>query len=135
LWGAASYVFQRLLNNGCWPEDLPFAWAGADMLLWTALLLVDGVAPQGPLVVGYPCLIAASGLWFRVRMVWFTTFMALLSYAAVLTLYLLDDKPLAGIHKHLIFGVALLVTGFVVAYQVNRVRALSRYYERRPFHY
>jgi serine/threonine protein kinase len=135
LWGGASYVFQRLLNSGRWPEDVPFAWAGADVLLWTVLLLVDGVAPQGPLPVGYPCLIAASGLWFRVRMVWFTTLLSLLSYAAVLTLFLLDGNPLVGIHKHLIVAVTLLVTGFVVAYQVNRVRALSRYYERRPFPY
>jgi hypothetical protein len=68
-------------------------------------------------------------------MVWFTTILSLLSYAAVLTMYLLDGNPLVGIHKHLIFCVALLVSGFVVAYQVNRVRTLSRYYERRPFPY
>ena len=34
-------------------------------------------------------------------------------------------------HHRLIFLVALLVLGFVVAYQVHRIRALSRYYERR----
>ena len=37
-----------------------------------------------------------------------------------------------GPHRHLIFVVGLVVLGSVVAYQVNRVRALSRYYERRP---
>jgi serine/threonine-protein kinase len=133
LWGVTSFVFQRLTNSGRWSEDLPFAWAGADLLLWTFVLLADGEAPAGPLAVGYPCLIAASGLWFRARLVWFTTILSLLSYAAVLTMYRLDDGQLVGIHKHLIVGVALLATGFVVAYQVNRVRALSRYYERRPF--
>jgi serine/threonine-protein kinase len=135
LWGAASFVFQKLLNSGRWPEELPFVWAGADLLLWTFVLIADAEAPQGPLVVGYPCLIAASGLWFRLRMVWFTTILSLLSYGVVLALYLLDGHPLAGVHKHLIFVVALLVTGSVVAYQVNRVRALSRYYERRPLPY
>jgi serine/threonine-protein kinase len=132
LWGATSFVFQRLLNSGYRPEDLPFAWAGADMLLWTFLLAADGEAPQGPLPVGYCCLIAAAGLWFRVRLVWFTTLLALLSYAAVLVLYLSDGHVLAGVHYHLITAVAFLTCGFVVAYQVNRARALGSYYERRP---
>jgi hypothetical protein len=34
-------------------------------------------------------------------------------------------------HRHVIFLVSLAVLGFVMAYQVQRVRALSRYYEGR----
>ncbi len=33
------------------------------------------------LLVGYPLLIAASGLWWRVGLVWITTFMAMLAYS------------------------------------------------------
>ena len=32
----------------------------------------------------YPVLVAASGLWFRVRMVWFMTFVSLTAYAGLL---------------------------------------------------
>jgi tRNA A-37 threonylcarbamoyl transferase component Bud32 len=132
LWGGASFVFQKLLNTGRWQEDLPFAWAGADMLLWTVLLLVDNEAPQSPLLIGYACLIAASGLWFRARLVWFVTIMSLVSYSIVLAVYVMDDGEIHGPHRQLIFVVGLLVIGSVVSYQVNRVRALGRYYERRP---
>jgi serine/threonine-protein kinase len=132
LWGAASYAFQKIQNTGRWEEDLPFAWAAADMLLWTFLLVVDNEAPQSPLLVVYACLIAAAGLWFRARLVWFVTILSLLSYAVVVVVFLLRDGEMYGIHRHLIFVVSLVVLGSVVAYQVNRVKALSRYYERRP---
>jgi serine/threonine-protein kinase len=35
-------------------------------------------------VVGYPLIIVASGLWFRVRFVWFMTFLSLLSYGVLM---------------------------------------------------
>jgi eukaryotic-like serine/threonine-protein kinase len=132
LWGGVSFFFQKLLNSGRWQEDLPFAWAGADMLLWTVLLLVANDAPQSPLLIGYASLIAGSGLWFRARLVWFVTISSLISYSIVLTVFVMDDGEIHGVHRQLIFVVGLLVIGSVVSYQVNRVRALSRYYERRP---
>jgi serine/threonine-protein kinase len=132
LWGVASWMFQKLLNTGRWDEDVPFAWAAADMLLWTILLLVDNEAPQSPLLVVYGCLIAAAGLWFRVRLVWFVTILSLLSYAVVLTGYLMNGGEIYGPHRQIIFAIGVLVIGSVVAYQVNRVRVLSRYYENRP---
>ena len=36
------------------------------------------------------------------------------------------------VHRHLIFLISLVVLGVLMAYQVERVHALSRYYERRP---
>ena len=39
-----------------------------------------------------------------------------------------DARP---IHYPVIFGTALIVLGFMVGYQVYRVRALSRYCDRR----
>ena len=57
---------------------------------------------------------------------------SLFSYAVVFAGYVMTDGKINGPHRHLIFVVGLIVLGSVVAYQVNRVRALSRYYERRP---
>jgi eukaryotic-like serine/threonine-protein kinase len=126
-WGSVSYICQKVLNAGRWDEDVPFAWAASDMVVWTVVLIVSGRAPQGPLVVGYACLIAAAGLWFRVRLVWFVTILSLLSYGAVLSVYLLEGGETTGMHHQLIFAVALVVLEGVVSYQVDRVRALSRY--------
>ena len=33
MWLGVSFLFQKLLNAGRWPEDLPFAWAGADIFI------------------------------------------------------------------------------------------------------
>jgi serine/threonine-protein kinase len=134
LWCAASFVFQKIQNTGRWAGDLPFAWSGVDILVWTLLLMVYGDGPKTPVLIGYPCLIASAGLWFRVRLVWFTTILSLLSYAGVLVAYVADHgrEALHGPHMDLIFAVGLVALGYVVAYQVQRVKALSRYYEHRP---
>ena len=82
-----------------------------------------------PLIVGYPPLVAASGLWFRVTLVWFTTAIAALSFAVLMAL---NWPSVVDAHKYIMFLVVVVVLGFIVAYQVHRVRALSRFYERRP---
>jgi serine/threonine-protein kinase len=106
------------------------AWIGADAILLTAILALSA-SQSTALLVGYPFLIAASGLWFQVRLVWFTTAVCEATYALLIlaspgSLY--RELP----HYHIIFMVALALTGFVVAYQVQRIRALNRYYENRP---
>ena len=88
-------------------------------------------ASGSTLVVGYPLLVAASGLWFQVRLVWFTTLLAEAAYGALL----LDARArvCAGAEDQWpnIFMAALLVNGFVVAQQVKRLWALSFYDEHR----
>jgi serine/threonine-protein kinase len=127
----AAVGFQRLLRHERWSDVGRFAWAAGDVILLTVVLqITDGLT--GPLVVLYPLYIAATGLWFRVSLVWFATLVSVLAYAALLldayrrgVTLVLDD-----LHRHIILMVALVVLGFVVAYQVQRVRALSRYYDR-----
>lgn len=127
VWGATSLLFQRMLAREGFADVTRFAWSAADALLLTVLLYIVEDA-QGPLLIGYPLLVAASGLFFRVRLVWFMTSVCVLSYA-LLTLFRPDkiDHP----HYPVIFGAVLSVLGFIIAYQVHRVRALSRYYEHR----
>jgi serine/threonine-protein kinase len=129
VWMLSSVVFQQGLKRDRWADVVPFAWSAVDLVLLTLLLiLTDNWA--GPLLVGYPLLVAASGLWFRARLVWFTTIVAEFAYMILLAFSpygLISNEP----HHRLIFLVALLVLGFVVAYQVRRIRALSRYYEHR----
>jgi serine/threonine-protein kinase len=137
VWAAASFVFQRLMNREQWQWPAPFAWGTVDAaaLLWL-LLIADGVT--SPLVIGYPLLVVAAGLWFRVRLVWFMTALSVISYLALIADYFLyrpylkDDSSLHA-DDFIYFVVGLVAMGAAVAYQVERVRALSRYYERRRF--
>jgi len=135
LWVAASFVCQKLMNRNIRPLAVPFVWglidAGALLYL---LLIADGAA--SPLLIGYPLLVVAAGLWFRVRLVWFMTALSVLSYL-VLVVDCFTRRPelKTGSDLHsddfIYFVVGLIAMGAAVAYQVERVRALSRYYERR----
>ena len=76
-------------------------------------------------------LIAAAGLWSRVRLVWWTTALAEAAYAAlVLDAYARGRFPGAANNVNIVMG-ALALTGFVVAQHVKRIWAISSYYENR----
>jgi serine/threonine-protein kinase len=132
-WAVAAVAFQQLLRLPKWSVFARFVWGAFDsVLLFAVLLVANGVA--SPLVVGYPLLIVASGLWFRVRFVWFMTGLSLISYGGhVADFYLRRaHSDLAGIldarwDRHVIFTVALLAIAGVVSYLVQRVRVLSTY--------
>ncbi len=129
-WALLSLVFQRLLRNELWSDAVRFAWAAADVIALTALLeLTDN--QLSPLAACYPLVVVASGLWFRVRLVWFTTILSELAYALLIVRLALSGTTPGYWHHHALFMLGLVVVGLVVAYQVRRVRALSRYYEHR----
>jgi serine/threonine-protein kinase len=130
-WAAMSWVCQRWLRSPRWGDPAAYTWSVADVLMLTAVQVVTQ-AGFSPLVVGYPFLIAGAGLWTRRRIVWATTACAVAGYAGVMAydlIYNVDHQPT---HRHVEFLVTLVVLGFVMAYQVDRVRALSRYYEGQP---
>ena len=127
LWAGISFIFQRLLHSDRFADAVPFFWAAADAVLLTMLLAVTRGA-LGPLLIGYPLLVSAAGLFFRVRLVLFMTTACLLSYAALLFAH---PEQMERPHYPMIFAAVLAVLGSIVAYQVYRVRILSRYYDRR----
>jgi serine/threonine-protein kinase len=130
VWAIASVVFQNLLRRNRWADVVRYAWAGADVALFTVLVLsYNGLTTS--LVSGYFLLVIASGLWFREHLVWFTTGTAMLAYwALVLQSGLIRTVEFP--YRHVIFAAALAVSGLITGYQVKRVRALSLYYENRP---
>ncbi len=135
LWVVASIICQRLLESRRWSFPARFVWGTLDSAALLAVLLLGNGAASS-LVVGYPLIIVASGLWFRVRFVWFITFLSLLSYGVLLMdFYYWRSEDFRSamnftVDRHAIFAVALLIIGAVVAYLVQRVRTLSTFYGR-----
>jgi serine/threonine-protein kinase len=130
VWALVSLGCQQALKwerSRSWAR---FAWSAADVIIFTFLLILTDNA-AGPLVVGYSLFIAMSGLWFQKRVVWFTTAVAELAFAYLAANSMPREKILANPHHYVLFMISLLVQGFVMVYQVQRVRLLSRYYEAR----
>jgi eukaryotic-like serine/threonine-protein kinase len=109
-------------------EALVRAWLGTDVVLATVLLIIDG-QPMTPLTAIYPVLIAASGLWSRVRVVAFTTVVAMIGYAVLIAEGWANGRPIGFRYGQIDFLVALTLMGFIAAYQARRVRALGRFIE------
>ena len=64
LWIAASIVCQQWLGSRRWSVPACFVWGTLDSLALFAVLRL-GYGAASSLVVGYPLIIVASGLWFR----------------------------------------------------------------------
>lgn len=132
LWAGTSIGFQQLVARERWTVPACFGWGTLDavFLLAALLFLADGVA--SPLVIGYPLLIVASGLWFRVRFVSYMTLLSLISYG-VLVVDFYYRRPFliehfdAAIDRHILFAIALVVEAAAVSYLVHRLRTMSRY--------
>tara|TARA_R110002095_G_scaffold207151_1_gene191880 strand:- start:67532 stop:69214 length:1683 start_codon:yes stop_codon:yes gene_type:complete len=129
LWGILALFFQWSLDHFRNQEKVRYCWVAADVSLLTGLLILAD-PPVGILLIGYPMLIVSAGLFFYVRLVYFTTMMSLLAFAVLVLL----RPELTGPWQYpVIYGMVLAILGMMTAYQIYRVRVLSRYYElRRP---
>ena len=135
VWAVVSLVLQQGLKSPRWSMYACFLWGTLDALLLTGVLLIADSAAS-PLVVGYFLLIAGSGLWFRVRFVWFMTLLLLISYALMIVnlhVYYPDLARQYNVRwdRHALFIVAMLVMASIVGYLVDRVRALSSFYGQK----
>ena len=132
VWAAASIACQQLVENRRWSFSAKYLWGTLDSAAFlTVLLFGDGAASS--LIVIYPLIIAGSGLWFRVRFVWFVTGLSLVSYGILLLDYYCwrpnshEGVLVGGFARHVIFVAALVVLGAIVSYLVERVRVLSSF--------
>jgi hypothetical protein len=124
-WALLAVIFQWFLRREKTAEFARLGWAVTDpMFLLYVLKQADEIET---ILVGYPVIIAASGLWFRERLVLVSTVSCIVSYGALLAL---RREPISLVHYPVIFMTALAVIGGVVAFQVQRVRTLSRYFEQ-----
>jgi serine/threonine protein kinase len=149
LWALSAVIFQTMLRSGRHADQVRVFWSAADIAFLTIEIklfeqIVAGSSSDAEvhvvttLLVGYPLLIAASGLWWRVRLVWITTALAMSAYV---WLYInaalrwqpngFSWSPSPDLQHPNIFLAALFLTGYVVARQVRRILLLSQYYEHR----
>jgi serine/threonine-protein kinase len=136
LWALFALFFQFLWRHGWRSDRVRMLWSSADLLCLTlALQLLGG--EESSLLVGYPLMIAASGLWFRVSLVWFTTGLAVGCYLLLYAQSAIHwSRPFPTWARDTlsyanVYVAALVLTGFVVARQVKRILALGQYYENR----
>ena len=134
LWLIASVICQQMFGSRRWSIPACFVWGTIDSLALFAVLRL-GYGAASALVVGYPLIIVGSGLWFRMRYVWYITLLSLLSYGILVVDFYywrpeLHQGMYAGFDRHVIFALSMVVIGAVVAYLVQRVRTLSEFYGR-----
>lgn len=134
-WAVGSWFLQRQLDRRAWPAATAFLWAALDAACLLFVLLRANGAASG-LIVGYPLLVVGSGLWQRVRLVWFTTALALASYGVLmLDYYWVRSAALARVvspeyDRHVFFALMLIVLGVVTGFHVRRIRLLRLYSQR-----
>jgi serine/threonine-protein kinase len=129
IWLIGTLLCKRWLRTD--PDDIHaadaarLAWMGLDVIGLTWLLLL-GTNEGGPLVVGYALLVALSGLWFRLHLVWITTALCELGYAVVVLKVYFVTGDVQSRHWTITAAVLLALLGGVIAWQVQRIHFLSR---------
>lgn len=128
LWAILSVVWQLLLNRDALANLSRVGTMLTDAWILTALFArVDD--DGGTLVIVYALLIVASGLWFQEELVWWSTLISELAFCLLLYYRPGLTSPW---HYPLLVAITLTAVGAATSFQVHRVRALSRFYERRP---
>lgn len=132
IWAGAHLVFRKLVQIPWLVERARYGWLAADVILLTGMLYLaarqDDAEPLGALLISYPTIVVAAGLFSRVHLIWFTT---AISIAAYCILPLTIPRERIAPHYPIIFCVLLALVGFIVSFQVHRLRVLGRYYESR----
>ena len=128
-WATTSVILQRFERSGWSRESGRFAWAAMDVGFLT-LILWQLDAINSPMIVGFPVVVATSGLWFRVSLVWLTTALAEVGYALLFLEGSLREPSGPNNYPNIVMA-SIAITGFVVARLVKRLLVLTSYYENR----
>jgi len=127
VWLAMIFASQFLRRFEGLASYLEYAFVTMDAFVLSVLLyVIEG--ELGPLVIGFPFVVVASGMFFSVRVVVWCTWCACAAYTLLLLMHPVEPtEPLYST----IFVFMLALLGLITAFQVHRVRVLSRFYEKR----
>lgn len=124
LWLASAILLRHFARKEQASDFVRMAWMLIDVALLTGILGMLR-AVYSSLVLGYALVIAASGLWNRIRLVWFTTAISMLGYGILAFETWRREGPTDSNHYPNIILPALVVLGFLIGQQVRQIRALS----------
>ncbi len=132
LWVFTSIGLDGFLKKPKFEKAARLLWAAADVIFLTAALLNNGGITSHLLIL-YPILLAASGLWFQINLVWTVTVITLFSYGFLIG-HAHFFRPEIEIHfdHHIVFLASIFSIGFLISLLVRRLELLLSYGRRRP---
>ena len=125
IWIMACITFEKLHGQLHGKILIKYLWAATDAILLTLCLILVQES-IGILPVTYGLLIVVSGIFFRVRLVFFTTILCILSFGVLMIM----RPQLAPLHYAIVFVAVLYANGCIVGYHVHRLRIMSRFYDK-----
>jgi serine/threonine-protein kinase len=129
VWAGICLMLQLLLRREYRPQMIRQIWVVADGIMLTAALIIARDVAT-PLTLCYGAMIVGAGLWFRTELVWVALGVSSIGYVVLVVLGAIWDVPSVRPQQHIIAIASLLLIANMVALQIRRVRALSRYYQR-----
>lgn len=124
LWMISSCVFQRLSDNEHRREAAHLSWAAFDIAIYTLLIYLAD-PPRGLLLIGYPMMIVASGLFYRVSYVVYMTILCIGGFSILIAS--VTDPITDRVDFEVIYLSGLAVLGFCLISMIRRVRGLTDY--------
>jgi hypothetical protein len=121
---AYSWVYQsRLLR----PDTRPIAlhcWIATDILTFTLFLIFAADGITSPLVVIYPCMVAAAALTFNRYVVWMITGALVTSYTLVASTvpFVRPELPRPDLRQTVPVAISIVVIGLVQYYVLRCAR-------------
>lgn len=131
-WIATAMLVLLLLRERIFPKSLPFFSTAIDLVLLTALvMLADG--PRSPLVVIYFLVVALTATRFDLRLLWFGSVGAVISYGFLLgySRWVAARDVTVPRYAELIMAVALVLMAVVLGQMIRRVRHMADDYAAR----
>ncbi len=126
VWMATCFALQRWVMRVRWREIACTYWAVIDVVVLTVLIQLAS-PPRALLLVGYPMLIVASSLFYRIR---YVVLMASLCIIATLILsFICHDQTVNRADYVAIYISGLGVIGLTLSAIIKRIRGLSRFCE------
>jgi len=122
MWSAGSYLFQYLSVNDRYQSAAYWGWAAFDVIVYTTLIYI-AEPPRGLLLIGYPMMIATSGLLYRVRFVVFVTAMCITGFMVLLAT--VNDSLTQQPEFCVIYISGLAVLALCLISMIRRVRGLA----------
>ncbi|MGI9471130.1 MAG: serine/threonine-protein kinase [Rubripirellula sp.] len=125
-WIVGSTAFQRLSVVERFTQAAHWGWAAFDVMIYT-VLLYHADPPRGLLLIGYPMMITASGLFYRARFVVFVTGLCLAGFVFLWRMVL--DPSTIRADFCVIYMMGLVVLGLCLVAMIRRIRGLSEYFD------